>query len=150
MSAAPRPQIELRIAISDSPRCRRPIWITFGRLRKNHFSTNFLHFARVTFQFLVQGRAAWTVSADIKAVSDRSRKYLVPTRAVLAAVAEKPLKNRVEGLNLLDAVGPSFLRIRPATGECFAPLAVGPSFFHDRPTGGECFAPFFRTGRGNN
>ena len=91
----------------------------FGK--KKTFSTKNLLFARVTFQFLVQGRAAWTVSADITAFSDRSRKYLVGPRAVLAAVAEKPFKNRLEGLNLLDAVGPSFLRIRPATGECFAP-----------------------------
>ena len=38
--------------------------------------------------------------ADIKPVSDRSQKDLVAVRAVLAAVAEKPLKNRLEGLNV--------------------------------------------------
>ena len=83
-----------------------------------------MHFARVTFQFLANVLAAWTVLADIAPVLDRSPKYLVGPRAVLAAVPEKSLKHRLEGLNVLDAVGPSFLRIRPATGECFAPLVA--------------------------
>ena len=68
--------------------------------KKKHFSTKKLHFARVTFQFLAHVLAAWTVSADIAAVSGRSRNYPVGTRAVLAGVAEKPLKNRVKGLNV--------------------------------------------------
>ena len=62
-----------------------------------------MHFARVTFQFSVHGLAAWTVSADIEAVLHRSRKYLVSLRAVLAGVAKKPLKNRLEALNVLAA-----------------------------------------------
>ena len=37
---------------------------------------------------------------------------------------EKPPENHVKGLNLLDAVGPSFFQNRPATGECFAPLVA--------------------------
>ena len=121
ISEPPRPQIELRIAVVHSSRCRRSVWITLERFRKNHFSTKNLHFARVTFQFSAHEQNIRRVFADIKAFSNRSRKYLVWPRAVLAAVPEKPLKNRLEGLNL--------------------PLAVGPSFFHDRPTGGECFAP---------
>ena len=48
-----------------------------------------------------------------EAVSRRTFQALVATRAVLAGVAEKPLKNRLEGLNVLDAVGPSFFRDRP-------------------------------------
>ena len=71
-------------------------------------STKILHFARVTFQFSAQVHAARQVSADIGAVLGRTFQGLVGPRAVLAGVAEKPLKNRLEGLNVLDAVGPSF------------------------------------------
>ena len=88
-----RPQIELKIAVSESSRCPRPVWNTFGRFRKNHFSTENLHFARVTFQFSVHGLAARTVSADIGAVSERTFRKLVGVRAVSAAVAEKSLQN---------------------------------------------------------
>ena len=122
ISEPPRPQIALRIAFSDSLRCRRPVCITFGRFRKNQFSTCFLHFARVTFQFSAQGLPAWKVSADTKAVSGRTFQNAPAPRAVLAGVAEKPPEMLLEDLNV--------------------PLAVGPSFFHDRPPGGECFAPF--------
>ena len=52
---------------------------------------------------------------------------------VLAAVPDKPLKNRIKGLNVPDAVGPSFFDHRRATGECFAPLVVGPSFSKTGP-----------------
>ena len=90
---------------------------------KNHFSTKILHFARVTFQFSVQGLAARAVSADMTAFLERSQKKLVWPRAVLAAVAKKPLKNRLEDLNATLAVGPSFFDNRPATGECFAPFS---------------------------
>ena len=93
ISGPPRPQIELRIAVSDSSRCRRPVWITFGRFRENRFSTKCLRFARVTFQFSAQEQSVCEVSADMKAVSGRTFQRLVATRAVLAGVAEKPLKN---------------------------------------------------------
>ena len=65
----------------------------FGK--KNHFSTECLHFARVTFRFSARGQSARKVSADIGAVSGRTFQGLVETRAVLAGVAEKPLKNRL-------------------------------------------------------
>ena len=113
ISEPPGPQIELRIAVSDFSRCRRPVWITFGRFRKNHFSTIFLRFARVTFQFSAQGLQARKVSADMNAVSGRNFRGLVGPRAVLAGVAEKPLKSRLEHLNATLAVGPSFFRDRP-------------------------------------
>ena len=47
-------------------------------------------------------------------------------------MAEKPFKNPVDALNVLDAVGPSFFATGPP--QCFAPLdAVGPSFFATGP-----------------
>ena len=71
ISEPPRHQIALRIAFSDSWRCRGPVWITFGQFRKNQFSRNGLCFARVTFHFSAQEQSAWKVSADMKAVSGR-------------------------------------------------------------------------------
>ena len=67
---------------------------------KKHFSTKNLHFARVTFQFSVHEQSARIVSADISVVLERTFENAPGPRAVLAAVTEKPLKNRLEGLNL--------------------------------------------------
>ena len=100
ISEPPRPQIELRIAVSDSSRRRRTVWITFGRFRRNHFSIKNLHFARVTFQFSARGLQARKASADMKAVSARTFQNAPGAKAVLAGVAEKPLKNRLEGLSV--------------------------------------------------
>ena len=86
---------------------------------KNNFRLNLGHLARVTFQFLAQEQSARKVLADMNAFSGRTFRGLVGTRAVLAGVAEKPLENRLEHLNVPLAVGPSFF-CAPG-GECFAP-----------------------------
>ena len=99
ISQPPRPQIELRIAASQCSRCRRPVWITFGRLRKIHFSPKNLGFARVTFQFSAHEQSARKVLANISAVLGRTFQGIVGPRAVLAGVAKKPPKNRVKRLN---------------------------------------------------
>ena len=78
-----------------------------------------LHFARVSGP-----RPRNLVSADMNAVSDRACRYLVAPSAVLAAVPEKPLKNRLKGLHARLAVGPSFFQNRPVTREFFAPLVA--------------------------
>ena len=64
----------------------------FWAISENRFLTIVLHFARVTFQFLAQGLQARKVSADIWEVSWRTFQNAPGPRAVLAAVAEKPLK----------------------------------------------------------
>ena len=79
------------------------------------------HFARATFQFSAREQSACEVSAGMKTFSARTFQNAPAPRAVSAGVTEKPLKNRLEDLNVLDAVGPSFFHDRPATGERFAP-----------------------------
>ena len=115
------PDLRLDPLFSATGPRRRVLRTTFGRFRKNHFSTKILHFARVTFQFSARELNIRKPFRDIEAFSDRTFPELVEVRAVLAAVAEKPLKNRFKDLNVPLAVGPSFFDNRPATGECFAP-----------------------------
>ena len=83
----------------------------------------FLHFARVIFQFLALGHAVWTSFFTYEYGFGQVLPISSGTKSRFSCRARKPSKHQVKGLDVLDAVGPSFFQNRPATGERFAPHA---------------------------